>query len=151
VLCLPPLADVDGTLAEIGYGLETLGLDGVVPDSMAVGIRRYRYPGPPGPCVGLTSTTSTPSRWPPGCAGRPGGPGGLAYADADWASRRRDLDESSDGPAMPWGAPGLRAGRRGPPRGAHRGPGRADRPQPARAQRSHASSCPGPAAGPRYR
>ncbi len=29
----------------------------------------------------------------------------LAYADADWASRRRDLDESSDGPAMPWGHP----------------------------------------------
>jgi hypothetical protein len=29
----------------------------------------------------------------------------LAYADADYASRRRDLAESCDGPAMPWGHP----------------------------------------------
>lgn len=29
----------------------------------------------------------------------------LAYAGADWAGRRRDLDESSGGPAMPWGHP----------------------------------------------
>jgi hypothetical protein len=29
----------------------------------------------------------------------------LAYADADWASRRRDLPESFDGPVMPWGHP----------------------------------------------
>ncbi len=29
----------------------------------------------------------------------------LAYAHADWASRRRDLDESFDAPAMPWGHP----------------------------------------------
>jgi hypothetical protein len=29
----------------------------------------------------------------------------LVYADAAYTSRRRDLDESSDGPAMPWGHP----------------------------------------------
>ena len=29
----------------------------------------------------------------------------LAYANADWACRRRDLDESPDGPAKPWGHP----------------------------------------------
>jgi hypothetical protein len=29
----------------------------------------------------------------------------LAYADADWASRRRDLDESFGAPAIPWGHP----------------------------------------------
>jgi hypothetical protein len=29
----------------------------------------------------------------------------LAYANADWACRRRDLDESPDSPAMPWGHP----------------------------------------------
>jgi hypothetical protein len=29
----------------------------------------------------------------------------FAYADAVYVSRRRDLDESSDGPAMPWGHP----------------------------------------------
>lgn len=29
----------------------------------------------------------------------------LAYADAAYAARRRDLDDSFDGPAMPWGHP----------------------------------------------
>jgi hypothetical protein len=29
----------------------------------------------------------------------------LAYAGADWTSRRRDLDDSPGGPAMPWGHP----------------------------------------------
>jgi len=29
----------------------------------------------------------------------------LAYADAAWSSRRRDLDESPGGPVMPWGHP----------------------------------------------
>ena len=29
----------------------------------------------------------------------------LAYADASWASRRRDVPEGSGGPVMPWGHP----------------------------------------------
>ncbi len=29
----------------------------------------------------------------------------LAYADADWASRRREIDDSLDGPTAPWGHP----------------------------------------------
>ena len=56
----------------------------------------------------------------------------LAYADAGYASRRRDLAEWRDGPDLPWGHPDFvlaAAVRRGV---LTRRPGRADRPQPAR-------------------
>ena len=70
---------------------------------------RHARPGPRRP--------GAVSRWRPGCAGPPGGPGRqLAYADAGYAARRRDLRRLARRPGPALGPPGLRPGRRRPPR-----------------------------------
>ena len=50
--------------------------------------------------------TWTPSRWRPGCAGRPGGPGRPSPTPTpSYAGRRRSLAVWRDGPDLPWGHP----------------------------------------------